>query len=102
MNWHDKLKVALLNQDDKSAFALVSNLPENLAQAPLEEKLQALELISQTKRLLESKQLQARINMEQIKVNFVPKPYIFPIVWIFCNKFPKKSAYILDFKPKIV
>lgn len=67
MNWHDKLKVALLNQDDKSAFALVSNLPENLAQAPLEEKLQALELISQTKRLLESKQLQVRINMEQIK-----------------------------------
>lgn len=67
MNWHDKLKVALLNQDDKSAFALVSNLPKNLAQAQLEEKLQALELISQTKRLLESKQLQVRINMEQIK-----------------------------------
>ena len=47
MNWHDKLKVALLNQDDKTAFTLVSNLPENLATAPLEEKLQALELISQ-------------------------------------------------------
>ena len=67
MNWHDKLKVALLNQDDKTAFALVSNLPENLATAPLEDTLQALELISQTKLLLESKQLQVRINMEQIK-----------------------------------
>lgn len=67
MNWLDSLKVALLNQDDKTAFLLVSNLPPNLHSAPLEDKLQALELIAQTKSLLESKQLQVRINMEQIK-----------------------------------
>ena len=67
MSWLDKLKVALLAQDDKAAFALVSELPSDLESAPLEDKLQALELIAQTKALLESKQLKTRINMEQIK-----------------------------------
>lgn len=67
MNWLDKLKVALLKQDDEAAFALISELPSDLESAPLEDKLQALELIGQTKTLLESKQLKTRINMEQIK-----------------------------------
>lgn len=67
MNWHDRLKVALLNEDDEVAFSLVSNLPKELKDSPLEYKLQALELIHQTKLLLESKQLKIKINMEQIK-----------------------------------
>ena len=67
MNWHDKLKVALLNEDDQVAFALVDNIPDNLQDSSLEDKLQALELIRQTKSLLESKQLRVKINMEQIK-----------------------------------
>ncbi|MCX2717011.1 hypothetical protein OQH61_04590 [Helicobacter sp. MIT 21-1697] len=67
MNWLDKLKVALLREDDQAAFLLVSNLPQDLPNAPLETKLQALELIKQTKMLLEAKQLKTRINMEQIK-----------------------------------
>lgn len=67
MNWHDKLKVALLNEDDQAAFALVDNIPDNLQDSSLEDKLQALELIRQTKSLLESKQLRVKINMEQIK-----------------------------------
>ncbi|WP_295701168.1 MULTISPECIES: hypothetical protein [Helicobacter] len=68
MNWHDKLKVALLQKDDQKAFLLVSNLPQNLQNAPLEDKLQALELIHQTKLLLESKQLEIKTHMEQIKI----------------------------------
>lgn len=67
MSWLDKLKIALLNEDDQGAFLLIDNLPPSLKNAPLEEKLQALELISQTKALLESKQIQVRIHMEQIK-----------------------------------
>lgn len=67
MNWHDKLKVALLNEDEQAAFALVDNIPDNLQDSSLEDKLQALELIRQTKLLLESKQLRVKINMEQIK-----------------------------------
>ena len=67
MNWLDKLKIALLREDDQAAFLLVSNLPKELPNAPLETKLQALELINQTKILLEAKQLKIRINMEQIK-----------------------------------
>ena len=67
MNWLDKLKVALLREDDQAAFLLVSNLPKELPNVPLETKLQALELINQTKILLEAKQLKIRINMEQIK-----------------------------------
>jgi len=67
MNWLDKLKVALLQSDEEAAFALIDNLPLDLAAAPLETQLQSLELISQTKALLESKQFQMRINMEQIR-----------------------------------
>ena len=67
MSWLDKLKIALLNEDDQGAFLLVDNLPPSLENAPLEDKLQALELINQTKALLESKQIQARIHMEQIQ-----------------------------------
>lgn len=67
MSWLDKLKIALLNEDDQGAFLLIDNLPPSLENASLEEKLQALELISQTKALLELKQIQVRIHMEQIK-----------------------------------
>lgn len=67
MSWLDKLKIALLEQNDQLAFSLATNLPPELQDASLDEKLQALELIAQTKALLESKQLQIRINMEHIK-----------------------------------
>ncbi|TLD80222.1 hypothetical protein LS68_008385 [Helicobacter sp. MIT 05-5293] len=67
MNWLDKLKIALLEQDDQKAFDLIAHLPDDLESSPLEEKMQALELIQQTKDLLESKQLQTQIYMEQIK-----------------------------------
>lgn len=67
MNWLDKLKIALLEQDDQKAFDLIAHLPDDLASSSLEEKMQALELIQQTKTLLESKQLQTQIYMEQIK-----------------------------------
>ena len=67
MNWLDKLKVALLEQNEQVAYSLIENLPTDLQSAPLEDKLQALELIAQTKALLESSQLKTRINMEQIK-----------------------------------
>jgi len=67
MNWFDKLKVALLKEDDQGAFVLISNLPQDLESASLEDKLQALELIDQTRLLLQSKQLQTKIHMEQIK-----------------------------------
>lgn len=67
MNWLDKLKIALLEQNDQVAFTLATHLPLEFKEFPLDEKLQALELIAQTKALLESKQLQIRINMEHIK-----------------------------------
>ncbi|WP_289181302.1 hypothetical protein [Helicobacter japonicus] len=67
MNWLNNLKVALLNEDDQAAFLLIDNLPQELENESLEIKLQALELIKQTKALLESKQFKIRINMEQIK-----------------------------------
>ncbi|RDU60996.1 hypothetical protein [Helicobacter marmotae] len=67
MNWHDKLKVALLNGNDQDAFYLVTHLPQELALSDIEDKLQALELIHQTKLLLESKQQKVKAHMEQIK-----------------------------------
>lgn len=67
MSWLDKLKIALLEQKDQVAFNLATNLPQELQNTSLDEKLQALELIAQTKALLESKQLQIRIHMEHIK-----------------------------------
>lgn len=66
-SWLDKLTIALLCRDDVAAFALVENLPSELATSPLEIQLQALELIEQTRELLESKRLETRIYMEQIK-----------------------------------
>lgn len=67
MNWHDRLKVALLNNDDALAFELATNLPKSLESATLLEKQEALELIAQTKTLLERKKLETRMNMEHIK-----------------------------------
>lgn len=66
MNWLDKLKIALLEGNDQLAFSIVENLPKHLINASHEEHLQALELIAQTKALLESKQFKARLDMEQI------------------------------------
>ncbi len=91
MNWLDKLKVALLREDDQAAFLLVSNLPKELPNAPLETKLQALELINQTKILLEAKQLKIRINMEQIKA---AKKFLENII-LFIINLCKISAYTL-------
>lgn len=67
MNWHDRLKVALLNNDEALAFELATNLPKSLESATLLEKQEALELIAQTKTLLERKKLETRMNMEHIK-----------------------------------
>ena len=53
MNWLNKLKIALLNEDDQAAFLLVDNLPQELENESLEIKLHALELIKQTKTLLD-------------------------------------------------
>ena len=67
MNWLDKLKIALLEQNDQKAYLLVTHLPNDLTSYSLEEKKQALELIEQTKQLLESQKYQIQIYMEQIK-----------------------------------
>lgn len=66
-SWLDKLISALICGDEKTAFFLVENIPQDIATSSLEYKLQALELISQTRKLLESKQLETRIYMEQIE-----------------------------------
>lgn len=65
--WLDALKVAILSQDDQKAFVLTQDLPTDLAQSPLESKLQARELISQTLKLLAYKKQLAKTSMEQIK-----------------------------------
>ncbi|HIV49287.1 hypothetical protein [uncultured Helicobacter sp.] len=65
--WLDALKVAILSQDDQRAFLLTQDLPLDLAQSPLESKLQAKELISQTLKLLTYKKQLAKTSMEQIK-----------------------------------
>ncbi|WP_395003282.1 hypothetical protein [uncultured Helicobacter sp.] len=65
--WLDALKVAILSQDDQRAFLLTQELPDDLAQSPLESKLQAKELISQTLKLLTYKKQLAKTSMEQIK-----------------------------------
>lgn len=65
--WLDSLKIALMNNDEIKAFELTQNLPSLLAQASLESKLQARELISQTIDLLQSHKNHTRLSMEQIK-----------------------------------
>ncbi|WP_231860245.1 hypothetical protein [Helicobacter himalayensis] len=66
-HWLDELKIALLQKDEKRAFELSVNLPDDLSQTPLESKLQARELLSQVIQLLEQKKQESRHTMEQIR-----------------------------------
>lgn len=66
-NWLDKLKIALIQENENAAFSLASELPEGLDSQNLELKLQARELILQAKQLLEKNKIQTRIHMEHIK-----------------------------------
>lgn len=65
--WLDELKIALLQKDEKRAFELSVNLPDDLSQTPLESKLQARELLSQVIKLLEQKKQESKHAMEQIR-----------------------------------
>lgn len=64
MNWHNELKVALINKDSARADFLIENLPRF---QNLEEMLQAKELISQLIDFLESQKQETKDQMIKIK-----------------------------------
>lgn len=66
MNWHDKLKVAILEQNTQEAYELIINIPQTLT--TMEELLSAQELISQGIEMLEKDKLDLQRQMLQIKL----------------------------------
>lgn len=67
MNWHDKLKVAILNNNTQEAYQLIINIPkENLK--TMEDLLSAQALISQGIEMLERDKQELQKQMLQIKL----------------------------------
>lgn len=67
MNWHDKLKIAILNNDTQMAYQLIIDIPkENLT--TMEELLSAQALISQGIEMLERDKQELQKQMLQIKL----------------------------------
>ena len=66
MNWHDKLKIAILEQNTQEAYELIINIPQALT--TMEELLSAQELISQGIEMLEKDKLDLQRQMLQIKL----------------------------------
>lgn len=66
MNWHDKLKIAILEQNTQEAYELIINIPQTLT--TMEELLSAQELISQGIEMLEKDKLDLQRQMLQIKL----------------------------------
>ena len=66
MNWHDKLKIAILEQNTQEAYELIINIPQTLT--TMEERLSAQELISQGIEMLEKDKLDLQRQMLQIKL----------------------------------
>ncbi|MCE3039888.1 hypothetical protein [Helicobacter anatolicus] len=67
MNWHDQLKIAILEKNTQKAFELITQVPtENLT--TMEELLSAQELISQGIELLEKDKEELQKQMLRIKL----------------------------------
>ena len=66
MNWHDKLKIAILEQNTQEAYELIINIPQTLT--TMEELLSAQELISQGIEMLEKDKLDLQRQMLQVKL----------------------------------
>ncbi|MCE3036571.1 hypothetical protein LW135_01815 [Helicobacter sp. faydin-H20] len=67
MNWHDQLKIAILEKNTQKAFDLITQVPtENLT--TMEELLSAQELISQGIELLEKDKEELQKQMLRIKL----------------------------------
>ncbi|MCE3037795.1 hypothetical protein [Helicobacter anatolicus] len=67
MNWHDQLKIAILEKNTQKAFDLITQVPtENLT--TMEDLLSAQELISQGIELLEKDKEELQKQMLRIKL----------------------------------
>ncbi|RDU73531.1 hypothetical protein CQA57_04945 [Helicobacter anseris] len=67
MNWHDKLKVAILNNNTQEVYQLIVDIPkENLK--TIEDLLSAQTLISQGIEMLERDKQELQKQMLQIKL----------------------------------
>lgn len=67
MNWLDKLKIALLQNDTQRAYELVIDIPKDTFK-DMDELLMAQELISQTIEMLQKDQENLKKQMLQIKM----------------------------------
>lgn len=65
MNWHNELKIALIEKDFTRADHLIQNLPHF---QNTEEMLEAKELISQLIELLEDQKVTLKDQMAKIKI----------------------------------
>lgn len=67
MNWHDRLKVAILNNDVQGSYRLITDIPKESLRT-MEDLLSAQTLISQVIEMLERDKQELQKQMLQIKL----------------------------------